>query len=439
MGTSASASTSAALCCRGPGADDASPKARGADVVASPIHGASDSLPEGRAWAESLARLDCGVAGCLHLEGEDVPLDLGRAHLDVLHMAFERNRTLRSLTLGDLSSDTAKLIAEALQGTVHVAELRLLGRQVNDAVAKLLGIMLRPVWINPPCLTCLVVAHPRRNMLSDKGGVAIAEALEENRSLRTLALFGTQLGDATASALAKSLKRNATLESLAVYGKAMTGDGLDQFAQMLHDGLGVNLQELVVGGTYFGEVEVQAISEAVAGRRQSRPVSSAAGPQKTAPLAKFGLLNAMLGDECLPAFQMLVRQGFLELRLLAGQLSDAAILELSAGLRFAGAQAPRQISIASACAGDASLASFRGFLAEAAGVEEVELAFGNASPEGVAAIPALASKGAVELKDETKEARKRTARLAATNQFADYLEEVLFPRLMLRCEPVLLA
>eukprot|EP00927_Polykrikos_kofoidii_P056432 TRINITY_DN50546_c0_g1_i2.p1 TRINITY_DN50546_c0_g1~~TRINITY_DN50546_c0_g1_i2.p1 ORF type:complete len:542 (+),score=80.03 TRINITY_DN50546_c0_g1_i2:65-1627(+) len=476
-----------------------------------------DGISDAKAWAQILAWLECGPSGCLQLGAEDVPHDLGPGHRDLIHQALDRNKSIRCLTIGDVSSQCARLFGESLQGLTHVTEIKFTGTRADDALAKLLGVLLMPVWVTTSVLRALVIANSRRNMLTDRGGIAIARALEENTSLQTLVLFGTLLGDGAATALTAALEHNKTMTVLVFYGKALSGSGITAFADFFRRGSCPMLKEFAVGGTEFRDRSAQVLTQAVAARRKSMRDRGSGTPRSGGGLQKFGLLSAVLGDESVAAVHHVLHTGLVELSLLLGKLTDAGVVALVEAIRHPPAdaigEAPRGLALASASAGDSGLAAFEVLFKQgaAASIGAVELAFGSATSQAAASIlltsqstsstprtprtqtaqtsapscttapvappveesslrlsgatvgvsstgagnSASASTGGVVgavlpersevgtvpqclvgLRREGNSGCFSQARLSVSNKFADYLEEVLFARLLLRSDPI---
>merc|ERR1712232_1186700 len=97
----------------------------------------------------------------------------------------------------------------------------------------------------------------------------LARALAVKPGLRTLVLFGPQLGDTAAAAIRDAFGSNSTLESLFFCGKSVTVDGLSAFAEMVAPGKqGSKLAELVIGGTCFDDSDASVLISAI-GQQQA--------------------------------------------------------------------------------------------------------------------------------------------------------------------------
>lgn len=386
-----------------------------------------DTAADAREFAEIIMLFDGdGSDGTLSILPEDTPPDLGSAHRDLLHEALERNTSITSLIIGDVSSTCARLLAEALQGLNRIVEVRFTGARADDALAKLLGVLLQPVWVHASMLHTLVIANPRRNMVTDAGAIAIAQALEENRCLRRLVLFGTRMGDGAAAALSAALRNNDTLEVLVLYGKTLTGKGVSAIADLLRNSKTIGLRELVIGGTGFDGRDVKVLAQSAALHKEHR----------TGTLETFGVLSALLDDASVDALTDLLFIGFKELTLLAGNLSDRGVMDLVDALENsdlvgptakAGPRVVSRLALASAVAGEQGLAAIRDMVARGGGLRplpRLELAFGGLADSFVANEPTLAK---LQLSPGV-----RPNPASVTNNFASFLEEVLFPRIFLR-------
>merc|ERR1719422_1136677 len=123
---------------------------------------------EAQVWAKSLATAKCTMTGGLLLGSLEVPPELNSSHRDLLRLALVSNKALRSLTVGDVSSSAARLLAEAAAQAAgpSLVEVKFIGTRADDALARVLGMLLRPVWAaGSPALLHLTIAHPRRNLL----------------------------------------------------------------------------------------------------------------------------------------------------------------------------------------------------------------------------------------------------------------------------------
>jgi len=205
-------------------------------------------------------------------------------------------------------------------------------------------------------------------------------------------------------------------------------------------------------------------------------------------LSKFGFLSPMLGDNSVSALCQFLISGFSEVSLLAGRVSDGGALRIVSALgalcRRAdaadmstsvlptlsrpaapvlrlgcpeGCRPPHRLSLACA-GGDNALAAFEELWktlsdADARSVCVVEVAFAQASPQlcwdltakygagfflvpaGASAQMAATAEGAQVFSKVDPVTRSNVfSRFSATRRFPEYLEEVLFRRLMLRTE-----
>jgi len=446
-------------------------RSRHASSSTSPLSADADLAPQ--AWSELLHSLEDDAVRTAFVGSEVLPSDLRAEHRDLLRVVLERSdSSLESVTIGNVTSETARLLTEALQSARKLHELKFTGVRADDALAKLLGALLRPVWVKGPSLRCLIIANQCRNLLTDRGAVAIAQALEENTCLQTLVLFGTQMGDGAAKAITAALDKNTQLQVLSFYGKALSSKGISTFARWIKAGSFL-LNELVIGGSEFVDDDGQALVRAVARRKNE---------DFALPLKRFGLLNVHLGDGLVPALVDLVSCGLAEVSVLAGKLSDQGVETIARcafGLRsgtalFAAGDVPAEtahmqnlgslqsLRLATQSAGNAGLKSISEAWLEGQPPTSCEMAFGSASAQmceemtkeinssdASKTAPTLRSaafstptRGSNELQRSNTEgsdwlwvgcgdvARKR--RLIVTCDVPKYLEEVLFPRLMLR-------
>lgn len=386
-----------------------------------------------QAFLESLVQ-----DGRLIVREEDLPPDYGPAHVDVLHRALETRMSICSLHIGNVGSTVARHFAESLLRAPHIMEAKFTGTQADDALAKVLGVMLQPIWLRAPTLQRLVIANTRKNQLTDVGGLRLAQALEENRSLRTLVLSSTQLGDVTMHGLIAALEVNEAMEVLVFNGKYLTGKGMRLLNEWLVVGT-VRLKELIVGGVSFGDADATAMAQAVVKRRTAEP---------TVPLRKVGVLNANLGDACGPAVAQLIGCGVDEASFLMGSLSNEGAINLATALKSV-ERMPRLLVLASQAAGDAAMVAFEDFWSAKTGsrLRSMDLAFGNVSTEMLHSLNArcssmlesIAKERTMPIMAESRAPEPiALRRLHATENFAEFLEEVLFPRLMLRDRPMLL-
>eukprot|EP00747_Dinoflagellata_sp_TGD_P207692 gnl/TRDRNA2_/TRDRNA2_81235_c0_seq1.p1 gnl/TRDRNA2_/TRDRNA2_81235_c0~~gnl/TRDRNA2_/TRDRNA2_81235_c0_seq1.p1 ORF type:complete len:472 (-),score=58.92 gnl/TRDRNA2_/TRDRNA2_81235_c0_seq1:95-1510(-) len=399
-------------------------------------HGFDEPVPgqDGVGWMQLMAAIEGNSCRALTVGRESVPSELTAGQSSRLCSSLAKNNSLRSLSLGDVSSEAARLFAQAaFQSCTRLSEAKFLGPRADDALGKLVGMLLQPVWVKSSSLECLVIANQLRNLLTNEGAIPIARSLEGNSCLRTLVLFGTHLGDRGASAMASMLERNKTLEVLVFYGKALSGKGIGAFARWIKSG-SVSLKELVLGGSEFTEADTRALARAVVYRRELEPSLS---------LSRFGLLNVVLGDACANALAELVWSGLSEVSILAGRLSDESVAVLArAPSAMTSAVSPRlhSLRLAANVAGNMGLSAFDGSWARGMPLQTLELALGGASQQacrdlmGKAAACSQVSPPFVE-KDENGTQAPRS--LYATNNVPEYLEDMLYPRLMLRKPPVL--
>jgi len=347
---------------------------------------------------------------------DDLPPD-GSDYRGLLLEVLQKNSSISTLLVRSASSLSSRVVAECLQAAPNITHVKFVGSKSDDTLARLLGMQLQPVWVRPPSLQCLVIANPRRNLLTDRGVRTIADSLEENKSLKTLVLFGTYMGDGAARALTAALEHNTTLEELVFYGKGLSGRGIDAFAEWIISGrLGVH--ELVVGGSEFNDVDAQVLASAVV--NVDRPC----------PLRKFGMLNTLLGDASASALARVIISGLTEVILLIGQLSNEGVEVLAEAVVSRSSKdkaSLHNLYLTSEVATDEGLVFFEKPWASGCPAETLELAFGGASKPGCLDLMSKAVSGS-RLGSEWNGCR----RLYATNGVFAYLEEVMFSRLMAR-------
>mmetsp|Transcript_67234 Transcript_67234/g.161123 ORF Transcript_67234/g.161123 Transcript_67234/m.161123 type:complete len:406 (+) Transcript_67234:88-1305(+) len=361
-------------------------------------------------WAKMLAALESAPSRNITLTSADLPEEFRTEHRDLIMAALQKNLTVRSLTLGDISSQWMRAMTECLSATPHITELRFMGSRVDDTLAKILGIQLQPIWVSPPTLQSLVVANPRKNALTDRGAMALVQPLEDNRCLRTLVLFGTFVGDSTARAVVAALATNASLEVLVLYGKALGKRGLQSFTHWVEQGK-LTLKELVIGGSDFNDEDAEAFAHAL-----TRRFSVEINPK----LQSLGLLNVLLGDTAATALADVVHAGLSEVNILAGQVSSHGA-EVLAQAVVQARQMLTSFSLASSKVDNDGLAAFQSVWSEGSSTLSLELAFGGSSEDSCSDFMAKAP---------ATDVKKR--RIYATRGVSEYLEEILFPRLMLR-------
>jgi len=279
-------------------------------------------------------------------------------------------------------------------------------------------------------------------------------------TLNTLVLFGTRMGDGAARALVEAVAHNSTLSTLVFYGKALTGRGIGDFERMLRSNVVGSLAEFVVGGTSFGDEDAQALMQAAVYRSQNLRLRA---------LRKFGLLSTLLGDASVCTMQELMRAGFSQLTIMAGRLTDSALVDIVNAWGHLGNDVPAFVCLASAAAGNLSLSTAEGHFSKGVGFGTLELVLGGASDERTnevlrktcgqvwntirepadlwwrAAFECASQNNGNDLATTEEEevlnwqpapVAASALRLYTTNKFSQYMEEVLFPRLFLRYRTV---
>jgi len=358
-----------------------------------------------------LAALESASTRNITLTSADLPEEFSTNHRDLIIGALQRNVTVRSITFGDVSAQWMRALSECISVTPHIAELRFMGARVDDSLAKILGIQLQPIWARPPSLQSLVVANPRKNALTDRGAMALVQPLEDNRCLKTLVLFGTFIGDSTARAVVSALSTNSSLEVLVLYGKAVGKRGLAAFTQWVEQEK-LTLKELVIGGSDFTDEDAESFAHAL-----TRRFSVEINPK----LRSLGLLNVLLGDTTATALADVVHAGLEEVNILAGQVTSHGAEVLAQAVVQAG-QLLHTFSLTSSKTDNDGLAAFERVWLDGNPKLSMDLAFGACSDDKCADFM---------VKVPPEEVRKQK-KAYATRGVSEYLEEILFPRLMLR-------
>merc|ERR1740129_510595 len=284
------------------------------------------------------------------------------------------------------------------------------------------------------------------NLLTDAGGIPLVQALEENSHLRHLVLFGTLLGDGTAWAASAALQHNTTLETFIFYGKQLSHRGIGAFSRLAREGA-ARLQEFVVGGTDFRDEDTAELAHAVISGCTLRAESSTGEGAAKVPLRKFGILNALLGDESArAAAELLFAHGLEEVSLAFGKATDDGAVVLGralAGLAQAelGARTEdstmqpsslRFLRVACGSSGDMAIAAFESaWTKQGMPLELLDIAFGSASAEACAKLNACSVASGASSSSSAPPPRRR---VAAINNFGTYLDEVMFPQLFMRSD-----
>lgn len=196
----------------------------------------------------------------------------------------------------------------------------------------------------------------------------------------------------------------------------------------------MRLTEFGLGGTDFADNESSDLLKAITFRRRS---------DSEFPLRKFALLNAILGHSSVDVLSDFLSCGLTHVTLLAGQLSDLAAASVAKELSD---RAPlRCLTILSSLAGNTGLAAFSDAWARGAPLQRLELAFGAASAQicqdKSGQVNDLRSSGKQEalgvpsppiVSGDNMETQGRE--FYCTDKMVGFLEEVVFPRLLLRSE-----
>jgi len=381
---------------------------------------------------QAISSADRDASGSIVLAQDDLPMDLNLFTRNTMRTALEASRSMSSLTITDVNPTGTRRLLELLQGCTHIKEVKFMAAHADDALAKLLGVLLRPVWTSGPSLQSIIIANKRKNLLTDSGAIAIAQALNESASLRTLVLFGTRMGDDGAFALISALKRNTTLQTLVYNGKALSGRGVRAFAKWVKAG-NIFLKELIIGGSEFCDEDAECLAKAVVSRRHF---------DIGVRLCNFGLLNFYLGDSCADAISELLSCGLLEFSLFAGNLSDEGVAQIARPLSTGSSIVKVRLNalrIASSRAGDLGLQALEKEFALENPSDVLELAFGEASKDACSKFaaklrslsrPASSERNASASSDSNCHSFHNN--IFVTSALPEYLEDVLFTQLMQR-------
>ena len=107
-------------------------------------------------------------------------------------------------------------IANLLKDNAELQTLELEGRKIDNQDAKMYGSGILAEALEQNCtLRHLGLAD---NNIDDVGAIALSEALRKNKSLKYLYLFDNNIGNAGAIALAQALKINKSLRVLELSG-----------------------------------------------------------------------------------------------------------------------------------------------------------------------------------------------------------------------------
>ena len=135
---------------------------------------------------------------------------IGAQGCTAMAQALSSNRVLTSLSLKDnpVGADGAEKLASMLHSNQTIERLNLMGCGIGDEGGEALASALR---VSTSHLQVLAL---RFNGISDRGCLAIAQALETNTSLTELGLNNNEITDDGVACLAITLTKNTTLSLL---------------------------------------------------------------------------------------------------------------------------------------------------------------------------------------------------------------------------------
>jgi len=103
--------------------------------------------------------------------------------------------------------------------------------------------------------------------MGDETGLALAEAIKQNQTLKSFSVYawGTRIGDETGLALAEAIKQNQTLKSFSVYaGGTQMGDETGvALAEAIKQNQTLKSFSVDAGGTQMGDETGLALAEAI--------------------------------------------------------------------------------------------------------------------------------------------------------------------------------
>jgi hypothetical protein len=121
--------------------------------------------------------------------------------------------------------------------------------------------------------------HLENNMITDKGGVVLAQCIRSNCSLKWLYLGNNRIGDETAVAVADALRANCCLQWIDLSGNSITETGARALSRALC--LNTCLQELYLHQNSIGDSGAAALAEVL---------------EANATLRRLGLGNNQISD-----------------------------------------------------------------------------------------------------------------------------------------------
>ena len=152
-------------------------------------------------------------------------------------------------------------LAEALTRNATLRVLILRDTSFTDSAASALARALRTH-------SALETLKLPRSAIGDVGASAFGGALEVNASLATLSLNSTRVGDGGATALAHGLAANRTLRTLNLRKNAIGDAGAVAIGDALARNARSALRELDLGSCHVGDVGARALARALGARRE---------------------------------------------------------------------------------------------------------------------------------------------------------------------------
>jgi Ran GTPase-activating protein (RanGAP) involved in mRNA processing and transport len=179
--------------------------------------------------------------------GDDGAEELGAA-------LAENTCLLRKLQLRGCSFGARGLrgIAEGLETSETITEIRMAGIEIGDAGAEIMANLL----LSNPQLKCLDMVDCN---IGATGATAIATALKTNTSLKELSIFYDDIGDAGAEIMADSLLSNSSLEGLCMGDCDIGAVGVKAIARALKTN--TSLEELTISDNDIGDDGAEILAD----------------------------------------------------------------------------------------------------------------------------------------------------------------------------------